>query len=423
MSKYQTFCFDNYVFDKANKTLVLRYNFDSQESLEERYVFNCDFVDYNQDALDRALQLLFLMAGISYYKAYLPPKIIAKNLTIDPTVANFLSKTYQKGLGEFFYENSLAFNNSIEFPITATEISPLEIDSDGTLVAVGGGKDSIVSVEKMKGNLDVTTWSLGHRQQLEPLIKQLDTEHIWVERQLDPKLFKLNSQGAYNGHVPISAIFGCVGAILCILTGKKDIVMSNEYSANEETMVYQGYKINHQYSKTSEFEEDFQRILTHLFGNGIRYYSLLRPFSELQISEMFAQYFDKYRDVFSSCNRAFVQRSDALGWCGECPKCVFTFLALATYLDIDQVTALFGGKNLLLNKDLRKSFQKLISSDQRKHFDCVGTIEESRYAMKQLLDQFPESKALFGELHTNYDHATTQPHLIPQDIVSKLDLL
>lgn len=420
---YSSFVFENYEFNPENKTLLLRYSFDSKEFFEENYVFNCALVDYSPEALDRAVQLLFIMAGVSYYKAFLPSKIVIRNAQIDQNLSGFFAKTYRKGLGEFFYENSLSPTTEIKFDVNFGELSPITMESRGAIVGVGGGKDSIVSVESLRNKIDVVTWSLGHKDQLEPLVNRLGTDHIWVDRTIDPKLFELNKSGAYNGHVPISAILACAGSVLCILSGKQDIVMSNEYSANEETMEYQGVKINHQYSKSSEFEQDFQGVLSHLFGNSIRYYSLLRPFSELQITEIFSGYFDKYKDVFSSCNRAFAQHRDAMYWCGECPKCVFTFLALSNYVEMDKVVGLFSGKNLLLDPSLIDSFQKLVDDDQQKHFECVGTVEESRFAMQKILNQFPEVKNNFKNLDNNYGHSKKNPHLIPDDVASVIDFL
>src|SRR5438874_758950 len=83
----------------------------------------------------------------------------------------------------------------------------------------------------------------------------------------------------------ISAILACVGVIVAILSGYRDIVVSNESSASEPNLHYQGLPINHQYSKSLEFEKDFQDYLANQFNGGPRYYSFLRPFSEVRIGE------------------------------------------------------------------------------------------------------------------------------------------
>jgi UDP-N-acetyl-alpha-D-muramoyl-L-alanyl-L-glutamate epimerase len=232
-------------------------------------------------------------------------------------------------------------------------------------------------------------------------------------------LAKLNQEGsAYNGHIPISAIFASVGTIVAILTGKCDVVMSNEYSANEPTLEYQGVAINHQYSKSQEFERDYQKLLSILFGDSIRYYSLLRPYSEVRIAELFSQSaFDKYKDVFSSCNRAFVHTSDRMSWCGECSKCAFTFLALSPFIERSQLEAIWGGKNLLLDPELQATYKQLLGIEGDKPLDCVGEVKESRAAMRMAQEKYPELKDLYSfELPEDYDFRAEMPSEIPDDI-------
>ncbi len=128
------------------------------------------------------------------------------------------------------------------------------------------------------------------RPQLTPLVERIGSSHLWVERTIDPALFELkNDPAAKNGHIPISAIFAAAGAVTAILSGRQQVIVSNESSASEPTLHYQDVAINHQYSKSLEFEQDFQAISEHLFGaDGPHYFSLLRPFSEVRIAELFA---------------------------------------------------------------------------------------------------------------------------------------
>ncbi len=252
--KYQTFHFKSYNFDAASKTLTLQYGYDEALTFTETYGFTFDFADYDSASLDRACQLLFFMAGISYYKMYLAPSIAIDKGELDQTTADFLSKTYQQGLGEFFYVNKLDPHTSITFPATS-EQKPVTATGKGLLVGIGGGKDSLVSIERLRSQPEVATWSLGHRSQLQPLVEVIGLPHYWVERTWDPAIQELNQADAYNGHVPISAIFACVGAVVAVLSGKQQAVVSNENSANEPTLHYQDVAINHQYSKSLAFEK------------------------------------------------------------------------------------------------------------------------------------------------------------------------
>lgn len=420
--KYRQFIFESYRFDSDSGKLELRYSLDKTLSFTEDYRFDFPFADYDPDTLDRALQLLFLMAGVSYYKTYIPGEIVADNAAVDRQLAEFFGKTYQRGLGEFWYVNQLDPSTPVIFPETVPE--PLAtLDSSkrkGLLAGLGGGKDSLTSVELLRGRVDnLSTWSLSHRSQLAPLVDAVGLPHYSVERQWDPQLKSLTALGAYNGHVPISAIFACVGVVAAILSGKRDVVTSNERSANEPTLEYRGVAINHQYSKSAEFEQDFQAVLRHLFGDSVRYYSLLRPLSELKIAEIFSsQPFQKYKNVFSSCNRAFIHTSERMSWCGECSKCAFTFLALTPFVPRNELESLFGGKNLLLDAALEPTYLQLLGIEGDKPLECVGEIQESRTAMQLIQKQYPELKKYRFELTEGYDFQSLEAHTMPPEIYS-----
>lgn len=424
MNKYRQFIFESYHFDPATKLLELRYSLDGQLHFLETYRFDFDYTAYDDAQLDRALQTLFFMAGVSYYKTYIPPEVIVNQGELDAEQAAFFSKTYQRGLGEFWYVNKLDPRTPVTFPITTNQLAPAHgtAGGKGLLVAVGGGKDSLVSVELLRGQEPVTTWSLNHRPQLTPLVERIGLPHAWVERQWDTQLLQLNRQDALNGHIPISGIFACVGTVVAILAGKRDVIMSNEQSANEPTLHYQGVAINHQYSKSQEFERDYQQYLAHTLGERVRYYSFLRPLSEVRIAEIFAHSgFEKYKDVFSSCNRAFVHSSSHMSWCGECPKCAFMFMALTPFVAREKLEALWGGKNLLLEPDLEPTYRNLLGIAGDKPLDCVGDIKESREAMHLAFQQYPELVEKYQfELPATYDYRQLGSHEMPTELYNVL---
>lgn len=420
MSKYQQFIFDSYRFNATSGELELHYSLDDDLHFTERYVFDFPFATYDSTILDRAIQALFFIAGVSYYKTYIPPHLVVRQGAVDAEMAVFFSKTYQRGLGEFWYVNQLDPRTPVIFPVTTEQpVTPLTHTGEGQLVAVGGGKDSLVSIELLRrAEADIATWSLGHRSQLTPLIERIGSTHYWVERSWDQQLLTLKDQDAYNGHIPISAIFGCVGVIVAILSGRRDVVVSNEQSANEPTLHYRGVAINHQYSKSQEFEDDFQRYLTHIMGDSIRYYSLLRPFSEIRIGELFARIgFEKYKDVFSSCNRAYVHSSKHMSWCGECPKCAFVFMALTPFISRQELEQLWGGKNLLFDPALETLYRQLLGIEGDKPLECIGEIKESRAAMRLAQKQYPQLRNTYQfELPAGYDFSELGPHNMPPDV-------
>lgn len=416
--KYQQFIFKGYSFDAARKTLELHYGYDQALSFTETFRFDFDFVPYDEQTLDAAFQQLFFMAGVSYYKAFLAPEIVVEAGQIDGELKSFLDTAYQRGLGEFFYVNRLDPRTAVEFPANATTLPRLTTSGEGLLVGIGGGKDSLVSVELLRNNgLDIASWSLNHRPQLTPLIERIGLKHYWVEREWDKQLLDLNKQGALNGHVPISAIIACVGTIVSILSGRRDHIVSNEQSANEPTLEYEGVAINHQYSKSQTFEQDYQALLQTRLGDGVRYYSLLRPLSELRIAELFSRIgFEKYHDVFSSCNRAFVHDSDHVFWDGSCPKCAFVYLALTPFVAAEKVQAIFSGKNLLLDSALEPTYRQLLGIEGDKPLECVGEIKESRAAMREAQKTQPELNKYQFDMPSEYDFRTVSSHHMPPEI-------
>lgn len=426
MSKYQQFIFEDYRFDAQTGVLNLHYSLDGAVKFTEKYRFNFDFVAYDAAQLDRALQALFFLAGVSYFKTYVPPEIIVKKGELDAAQAAFFSKMYQRGLGEFWYVNKLDPRTPVTFPSNVSELVPLPNarQGKGMLVAIGGGKDSLVSVELLRNEVQgVATWSLDHQAQLEPLIKRIGLPHAWVEREWDTQLLDLNAQDAMNGHVPISAIFACVGTIVAILLGKRDAVMSNEYTANEPSLEYQGVQINHQYSKSQEAEKDYQVYLQHTLGGTVRYYSFLRPLSEVHIAELFTKVaFEKYRDVFSSCNRAFVHTSDRMSWCGECSKCAFIYMALTPFLPQQDVQSIWSGKNLLLEPSLEGTYRKLLGIEGDKPLDCVGDVKESREAMQLAFKKYPELAAKYSfEIPAGYSYRDLASDEMPPEVRAVFD--
>lgn len=211
--------------------------------------------------------------------------------------------------------------------------------------------------------------------------KILGKTPIVIKRVIDRKLFELNRQGAYNGHIPVSAIYAFLSVFAATVYDYRYVVVSNERSANYGNVKYLGLMINHQWSKSMEFEKLFQNYVANFITPDIQYYSLLRTMTELEIAEQFVKY-PKYFLAFSSCNRNFTISKGILAgkWCGECPKCAFVFTGLAAYLPKEKVVRIFG-KNLLEDKSLVKVFKQLLGVADIKPFECVGTPQEMKQAM------------------------------------------
>ncbi len=318
---------------------------------------------------------------LSYWKAACPPQIIIKAGFLDQDQIAFWKNLLVKGLGEFFYNNKIDFTRKdlVEFKVESAEsFSLYECElRDRDLVLVGGGKDSSVTLESIsKKGKEFQCLLLNPTEAAVKIAKVGGCENpIIVKRTIDPKLLKLNGQGYLNGHTPFSAYLAFLSTLAGVLYDYKNLVVSNEASSNEGNVVWLGQEINHQYSKTSEFEQDFRYYSKNYLSSSANYFSFLRNLGELQISEKFSK-MEKYHKLFRSCNSGSKQGV----WCGKCPKCVSTYLLLYPFLG--QKTADIFGKDLLEDEKLIPVVRGLLrENNQVKPFECVATVNEIKLAI------------------------------------------
>ncbi|HSN01647.1 MAG TPA: endonuclease domain-containing protein, partial [Rudaea sp.] len=332
----QTFRFVRCTYVNGEAQLV--YAFDDGTELIERIGFpDVPVVPAEREAaFMAALRLLHLIAGVSYYKAGVPNEIVVEGEPLDAATAEFVDQVYLHGLAEFAYQNKLDLRGRIRFPRNgvAADTAPTLNLARRTLVPIGGGKDSLVSVEMLKrlGEPATAAW-VGESALIAACAQRTGLAVLNLTRRLAPELFEYNRLGAYNGHIPVTAINSAILVCAAILYGYDAIAFSNERSASEATLEYDGQPVNHQWSKSLDFERALREQTTSHIAANLDYFSLLRPWSELAVARAFARQ-SRYDDVFSSCNRNFRIRGErpADRWCGQCPKCHFVFLALAPFV-------------------------------------------------------------------------------------------
>ncbi|MDR3424678.1 MAG: endonuclease domain-containing protein [Alphaproteobacteria bacterium] len=390
-----SFIFERYAFDSATGVLHLHYRYDGGAHFEERITFPSPVPDLPSDrlaALDRAFRLIFLLAGVSYYKAFVPRDLICEAFPLDKAAADFVARVYRNGLGEFAWRNRIDLSDKINFAVSDAPESPSAPLSlpRRLLVPVGGGKDSIVSLELLKqAGFPVTLYAQGKAADdiaapIQATIAASGLPALKVGRVLSEALLELNKAGALNGHVPITAILSSITIACAILYGFDTIVLSNERSASAPNLIIGGTEINHQYSKSLAFEADLSAYIAAHIAPDLRYFSLLRPLTEAAIARRFAKA-EKYHAIFRSCNTAFRQDEKRRGtnWCCDCPKCRFVFLALAPFMDKRHLIGIFG-KNMLDDETQKQGFAELCGLAAHKPFECVGEIEESALLLEKL---------------------------------------
>lgn len=257
------------------------------------------------------------------------------------------------------------------------------------LVPIGGGKDSLLTIELLKAHgFDFDLFTLGTSFVQQRTAEVVGKAPMVVQRILDPKMLELSKAGeVYNGHVPITTIYQFTGLLLALLQGYGYVVFSNERSASEGNLEYLGQTINHQWSKSLEAELLIRDYVSKLVTRDVVPFSLLRPLSELDIVRRFAA-FPQYFPVFSSCNRNFTvgsaqpQAERGAYWCGGCPKCAFVFAMLAAFLPKAEVVGIFG-KDLFADANLLQLFRDLLGTGTCKPFECVGTADEMAVALSR----------------------------------------
>jgi len=390
--------FENYSISTYSNVLKIEFEFSVSNKIHFYPELNFPIKDINlKNRLSEIdLRNLVFHIGmielISYWKATCSPQILIKPHIINSGQVLWWKKIFFEGLGEFFHLNEILtdYDSFVEIKsISEDRLSVQNFDlTDKVLVPIGGGKDSIVSLELLKnGMMELSPLVLNMNAAQDRTVRTAGfdpSEIIEIKRSIDPKLLDLNSQGFLNGHTPFSALLAFTSLLAAVINGYKHIALSNESSANESTIA--GSNVNHQYSKSYQFESDFREYVSKYISPDLNYFSFLRPLNELQIAALFSK-FTKYFSVFKSCNVG----SKRDEWCGKCPKCLFTYIILGPFLTASELYLIFE-KNLLDDKDLLPFFDELIGIGTTKPFECVGTLDDVNAALVMTITKHPESK-------------------------------
>lgn len=389
--QYKQLVFESFAIQQTSSEIRVTYSF----RLDNKYFFTPSliiphkaFIKMNRISDDLLNNLLFhvgMIELVSYWKAACPEEILIKPYHLNEAQKLWWKALYYKGLGEFFYLNSIitdkeSFVNIISSSNEVLEPGKTEL-SDSFLIPVGGGKDSPVTIELLAkpGNIPLILNPRGATLKTAEVAGYNRNKIFEVHRTIDPVLLGMNDQGFLNGHTPFSALLAFISLLCAALSGCRNIALSNESSANESTV--SGSEVNHQFSKSFEFEQGFREYYMKYISNDFNYFSFLRPLNELQIAKIFSS-FVQYHDVFRSCN----QGSKTDSWCGCCAKCLFAYIILLPFISVEKLSVYFG-KDILDDINLRHEFDQLIGLAETKPFECVGTIDEINAAIMMFLDK------------------------------------
>ena len=417
---YPEFVYDCYHYDVQSDGLHIVFTFRIGDNIlftPTAFIPNRSFLNFDQpkDILDTLVFNIGMIELISYWKCFCPPKVTVKCRTLSDSQIRFWKKIYFNGLGEFFYINGIHATIEdfikIECPNEGFRVlgekgcrvfgikqtlkpfnlqtfkpsNPQTLNQSNYLVPIGGGKDSVVTLELLSSHCDRRPVPLIMNPRgatigcIEAAGYSMD-DVLVIHRSIHPRLLELNSQGCLNGHTPFSAMLAFYTLLASQLSSIPNIALSNESSANEATVADTG--VNHQYSKSIEFENDFRSYVAEHVSPQYNYFSFLRPLSELQIAMLFSRY-GKYHPVFRSCNAG--SKEDI--WCGRCAKCLFAYIILSPFIPPQQLDTIFG-KNMLDDPEMRQFFDELTGHAETKPFECVGTIDEVNTALSMAVERW-----------------------------------
>ena len=410
---FPEFLYKSYSYEFEDGALKIKYRFEIQglETFEPEWSFPCP-ESVNQIPrclLDNLVFSLGMVELISYWKATCSPIVRVMPHGLDNNMIIWWKKLYFGGLGEFFYVNGITsdFDTFMTISADGCVLSPSNdaFSLKGNLVPVGGGKDSAVTLSLLQCQKDVTLpYIINSRGATDNTceVAGYGDKVYRVRRTIDKRLIELNKQGYLNGHTPFSAIVAFSSLIAALLNGKKYVVLSNESSANESTVL--GADINHQFSKGIEFEKSFREYQSAYINCGVEYFSLLRPLSEMQIAMLFAQY-KEYHKVFRSCNVG--SKSDI--WCCNCPKCLFVYIILSPFISAEEAADIFG-KDLLDDKELIETYKELVGVLPNKPFECVGSRDEVLTASDYISKRFKAEGRSLPLILKYFENEVEIPH-------------
>jgi UDP-N-acetyl-alpha-D-muramoyl-L-alanyl-L-glutamate epimerase len=405
---HRRFIFERYEFLANTLTVRLHSSLDGEIHFVEELCFDPALspepARLSSAELEPLLFGLHLMAGVNTYKTACPPEIVVSSGRLTPEQAAFWNLVYRRGLGEFCYVNRLdptrlaSFSGSGESPSPPAGTGAVNRPA---LVLLGGGKDSVVAARLLqRAGVPFRLLTLGRHRIYEEVAASLGClPPLVVERRLPPELFRLNRAGYYNGHVPFSAQLAFISTFAAWLGGFGWVVVANEHSADSGNLAWRGHNINHQWSKSLEFEAAFQDYAARFVTSEVRYFSLLRPCTELEIARDFARLAGAAWETFTSCNRNFRLDSSQhpldSRWCRQCPKCAFTFALLAPFTERERLVKIFGG-DLFSDAALVPLYRELLGLEGHKPFECVGVPEEIALAMRKTIQRYNEEGRNIG---------------------------
>lgn len=392
-SLYPVFSYNAYSYNVVESGIEIKFEYSIGEKLRFAPELLLRKVDWpligdSLGELDGLVFHLGLIELLSYWKVTCSPVIEVGCGYLDPDQTAWWNRLILNGMGEFFFTNSIDFADDGFVAIsvngaTCAAHKPLDLKlRQRSLVPVGGGRDSAFTLRTLgTGTRPFRAMILNPTPaplRVAALVQ--GPPPIVIERAIDPLLLDLNRNGFMNGHTPFSAYLAFLGALCLAVYNYSEIVIANERSANEPNTFFGGLAINHQYSKSFQFETDFDEYLERYLLPSARYFSFVRSLNELQIAREFAR-IPEMLCAFRSCNR--MQRSD--GWCRACAKCVSVYITSYPFIDSAKLREVFGTDLYELGCTVEIA-RAIMGHGTHRPLDCICGADEATVSIAMAIE-------------------------------------
>jgi hypothetical protein len=362
------------IYELDGRTFIERISFEGVKPLDA-------------PAVVALAQLWYLIAGLSYYKAGAARRIDVGTTPLGTHGRRLLKAALSDGLGEFAYRNQIPLSDVTIEGLEGVESFEPFVDPNRVLTPFGGGIDSVVTVEQLRGHVDqslfVVSPASGRFTPLEETAAVTGLAAVRATRTLDPRIVH-GDESFYNGHVPVTAMVTLLAAVAAVASGHGGVALSNEHSSSVANLRWYNSDINHQWSKSWNAEKLIAAAIAERVGDELVVASYLRDRSELWVAQVFSE-LKQYHHVFRSCNRAFAQAPGERSpqWCGECDKCLFVNLVLAPFLGRSALRDIFSSEPLS-DPARYEQLRTLVGlGAEHKPFECVGDPDESAVALTE----------------------------------------
>ncbi len=372
-------------YDGASLIVGFSYLLEPDFKIRNEIVFpNVSIGRYEQIKGD-GLSNLFFHLGLGemmlMWRFACPQNIKIKAGYLNNKQLLFWKDVFTAGFGEFYYKEKINFKKKdfLLFHVLGKKTKPALFKGpliDRDLLLTTGGKDSAVTMEILRNSeREIACLLLDPQKSAIQACQIAGVTSITLSRREDDKLSKLVGKKYFNAHTPWTVYLSLLSTVASAIYNYKNVIVSNEESANEGNAVFLGMPINHQYSKSIIYENDFREYLVHYLSLRTNFFSFLRPLQELQICKLFAT-MRQYHNTFRSCNVGMM----AGDWCLNCAKCLSIYLTLYPFMG-KKLHPIFGERFLDKTELLPLLCGLMNVKGKTKPFECVATIHEIKVAV------------------------------------------